>query len=205
VLHATDREFDPVQQLPAHHHRVGPLFPTTSGQDEDRFDLAGDSWALVSTSTDMQGETDIVEHAIDALQHFDLPVLATAPGRAHELRPKHHDVRIEDYVPHDLVLGHSRLFVTDAGHGSVMRGLIHGVPMLLVPWGRDQPGVAYRASELGVGIVVDRHDLTASTMQTAIEQLLSDTSIIDAAHRISERLRHEDPIGATCRILSDTI
>jgi hypothetical protein len=42
-------------------------------------------------------------------------------------------------------------------------------------------------------------------MQTAIEQLLSDTSILDAAHRISDRLRHEDPIGATCRILSDTI
>ena len=80
VIHATDRDFDPVRRLPIHHHQVGPLAPTTRDVGEDRFDLDGDSWALVSISTESQGETDIVLHAIDALQYQGLPVLVTAPG-----------------------------------------------------------------------------------------------------------------------------
>jgi len=55
-------------------------------------------------------------------------------------------------------LANSRLVISHAGHGIVMKALYHGVPMILVPWGRDQPGVAARAEALGVATVIRRDE-----------------------------------------------
>ena len=84
-----------------------------------------------------------------------------------------------------------------------MNGLVFGVPMVLVPWSRDQPGVARRASNLGAGAVVDRGSLSGSTMRAAIEEVLADAAIAQSLRRISDRLRTQDPVGRACRILLD--
>jgi UDP:flavonoid glycosyltransferase YjiC (YdhE family) len=38
----------------------------------------------------------------------------------------------------------------------VTKALGYGVPMVLVPWGRDQPGVAARAAALGAARIAGR-------------------------------------------------
>jgi UDP:flavonoid glycosyltransferase YjiC (YdhE family) len=45
-------------------------------------------------------------------------------------------------VPHAKVLKRSCLLVSHAGHGVVLKALYYGVPMVLVPWGRDQTGAS---------------------------------------------------------------
>ena len=45
---------------------------------------------------------------------------------------------LEQTVSHSAVLERGVLMVSHAGHGSVMKALWHGRPMVLVPWGRDQ-------------------------------------------------------------------
>ncbi len=204
VLHATDPEFDPVPSLPRNHHQVGPL-ATTSSAPHSAPDGAANSVALVSISTDMQGEESIVHSAVAALEELELTAVVTAPGRADQLRRDHPDIRIEEFAPHDDLLPASRVFITHAGHGSVMNGLVYGVPMVLVPWSRDQPGVARRAAELGAGIVVHRDALSGSTMRSAIEEVLADEAITETARRISGRLRNQDPVSKACRILTNTV
>ena len=69
--------------------------------------------------------------------------LAVTVGLGHlpeELAPIPANSHVEQYIPHSAVLGKSRLFVSHAGHGSVMKSLLYGVPMVLVPWSRDQLG-----------------------------------------------------------------
>ena len=144
VLHATDSEFDPVPSLPRNHYQVGPL--TTAASARRPHDAAAaNPMALVSISTDMQGEEAIVHGAVEALEELGLTAVVTAPGRADQLRRDHPNTRIEEFAPHDELLPTNSVFITHAGHGSVMNGLIYGVPMVLVPWSRDQPGVARRA------------------------------------------------------------
>jgi len=55
-----------------------------------------------------------------------------------------------------------------------MKALWYGVPMVLVPWGRDQPGVAARAEQLGVARVVARDQLTDTRLSEAITHVLED-------------------------------
>ena len=70
------------------------------------------------------------------------------------------------------------------------------VPMVLVPWGRDQPGVAARAEALGTAIVVDRDAADAETISTAIDRCLADEQIRAASMEHRGRLADTDPLEA---------
>ena len=74
-----------------------------------------------------------------------------------------------------------------------MKALCHGRPMVLVPWGRDQPGVAARAAALGVAEVLRRHDASQEALGGAIDRVLGDERLRESARGHSERLRGTDP------------
>jgi MGT family glycosyltransferase len=105
------------------------------------------------------------------------------------------NARIEQFVPHSAVLKRSGLLVSHAGHGVVAKALYYGVPMVLVPWGRDQPGVAARAAALGVAEVLARHDITEQRLSTAIQRVLSTPRYQENAARIAGRLQARDAVA----------
>lgn len=197
VLHATDPEFDPPPaSLPANHHYVGPLGVQAQPSRVETAFLAepGDPWVLVTLSTLPQaGELALARAALEALADRAVRVLLTlAPGHARDaLDAVPANTRLSGYLPHGVVLQRACLMIGHAGHGMVMRGLYHGVPMVLVPWGRDQPGVAARARAMGVAEVVPRSECRAQRMAQAIARVLGGSSYADAARRASERLQGE--------------
>src|SRR5207244_5475428 len=103
------------------------------------------------------------------------------------------NARVERTISHAAVLEDAALLVSHAGHGSVMKALWHGRPMVLVPWGRDQPGVAARAAALGVAAVVPREEATPEVISAAIDRVLDDEGMKEASRRQSERLSATDP------------
>ncbi len=94
------------------------------------------------------------------------------------------------------MLARSRLLLSHAGHGIVMKALYYGVPMVLVPWDRDQPGVAARAAALGAAEVVARQELTEVQLSAAINRALENPSYQEHAERIASRVRARDAIAA---------
>ena len=66
--------------------------------------------------------------------------------------------------------------------------------MVLVPWGRDQPGVAARAKALGVAAVVPRHHCTAANLADAISRVLGNVRHAGASRHASRRLRANDAL-----------
>ncbi len=55
-------------------------------------------------------------------------------------------------APHDLVMKEASLVVTHGGHGTVSRALIHGLPLLVMPMGRDQNDNAMRVEATAPGL-----------------------------------------------------
>jgi UDP:flavonoid glycosyltransferase YjiC (YdhE family) len=93
------------------------------------------------------------------------------------------------------------LLISHAGHGSVMKALWHGVPMVLMPWGRDQPGVAARAESLGVSQVVARDLVTDARLADTVQRVLEDRHMREAASDVARRLRVQDPVATACALL----
>lgn len=199
VLHAADQEFDicpPV--LPAHHQYVGPMFWEMPGRGEQILEKKGPPWVLVAVSTSPQpGDMTIVKTALKALESMNFRVLVTlAPGHnKDDLEEIPANVHVMGYTPHSKVLSHCRLVISHAGHGIVMKSMYHGIPMVLLPWGRDQPGVAVRAERMGTAVVVAKPDCSVHTLAAGIEKTLFDPRYLERSQAASCRLHQED--GAT--------
>lgn len=204
VLHATDREFDfNHTDLPAHHHYVGPLLWEAPGPVPAYLDLPGDPWVLVTLSSQQQDDVPLARAALTTLAAQRVRVLLTL-GEGHasaDLGEIPANANVEAYVPHAAVLQRSRLLLSHAGHGSVMKALWHGVPMVLVPWGRDQPGVAARAANMGVARVVAREELSEQRVAVAVQAALEDSAMRERALAAARRLQMQDPVATTCEWL----
>jgi UDP:flavonoid glycosyltransferase YjiC (YdhE family) len=200
VLHGTDALFDPPPpSLPRHHLYVGPLWWEWSNEVPPYLDAPGAPWVLVTVSSAPQAEEmTLVRTALRALAAHPVRVLLTLSDshQREEIGFVPPNARIERFVSHAAVLARSRLLLSHAGHGIVMKALYYGVPMVLVPWDRDQPGVAARAAALGAAEVVARQELTEVQLSAAINRALENPSYQEHAERIASRLRARDPIAA---------
>lgn len=197
VLHATDRTFDlSFDGLPERHHYVGPLgIWEPSSAAPGYLDEPGDPWVLVSISSQTQDDIALAQAAVAVLAGKPVrAVLTVGPGHtAAEIGGDRPNVRVEQVISHRAVLERGALLVSHAGHGSVMKALWIGRPMVLVPWGRDQPGVAARAAALGVANVVQREEASAGNLSAAIDAVLADDDMRAASAHHSERLQATDP------------
>lgn len=206
VLHATDRVFDlSFDGLPDHHRYVGPLgIWEPPGHVPVYLAEPGDPWALVTISSQLADDLPLAEAAIEALADRPLRVLVTV-GPDHdpdELRSVPPNARVERTVSHAAVLEHAALMVSHAGHGSVMKALWYGRPMVLIPWGRDQPGVAARAAALGVARSVPREEACPRAISDAIDTVLDDDGMVRRVEEQATRLRATDPSQTAAACIS---
>jgi hypothetical protein len=206
VLHATDQVFDySFANLPSRHHYVGPLGIWEPPQERPTYlDEPGDPWILVSISSQRQDDIQLAQAAVEALadQPFRVQVTLGPEHDPSELADHPRNARIEKTVSHSAVLERAQLLVGHAGHGTVMKALWHGKPMVLIPWGRDQPGVAARAKALGVAEVVPRTAATVESIGTAINRVLGSNNMRERAVFHSARLRATDPPGEAAQQLA---
>jgi UDP:flavonoid glycosyltransferase YjiC (YdhE family) len=204
VLHATDEVFDGNSGLSQREHYVGPLFWEPSDDLPGYVEEPGPPWVLVAISSAPQGDVELVPPALAALATHDVRVLATiGPNDQSACGVLPPNVRVERSVSHLRLLERAVLLVSHAGHGSVMKGLWSGVPMVLVPWGRDQPGVAARAGRLGVARIVEPSQL--ETIGSAIDEVLDDAAYRLAAREHGRRLRATDPITRACDLVEQSV
>jgi UDP:flavonoid glycosyltransferase YjiC (YdhE family) len=204
VLHSTDAQFDyNLTNLPANNFYVGPLIWEAPSENIEYLEEPGKPWVLVTLSSQEQDDIPLADETLRVLSQQEVRVALTI-GRGHqstELKAVPANVRIGQYIPHSRVLERSILMVSHAGHGSVMKALWYGVPMVLVPWGRDQPGVAARTEHLGVAKVVARNQLADGSLANAIKLVLNDKSYKERAYQYSLRLKQQDSVGMACDLL----
>jgi UDP:flavonoid glycosyltransferase YjiC (YdhE family) len=98
------------------------------------------------------------------------------------------------------VLGHAALVVTHGGHGTVMKALAAGVPMVVLHHGRDQADNAARVTARGAGVAVKRTAKPA-TIARAARRVLNDPTYRAAAHRLGRAVRRDADSGALLREL----
>jgi MGT family glycosyltransferase len=205
VLHATDQEFDfQPSQLPSNHHYVGFLLWEASKELPENFNQPGDPWALVTLSTAPQREEfTLARSALLALADQPVRTLLTLPAGnyAQELGNIPGNVTLAGFIPHTPVLERSSIVVSHAGHGLVSKALFHGVPMVLLPWDRDQPGVAARANHLGVAQVIPRPEVSPDTVRQAVAAVIDEPKYRETAARVSSRLKRTDAVDVACHLL----
>ena len=103
-------------------------------------------------------------------------------------------------APHDQVMEHAAIVVTHCGHGTVMRALAHGRPLLCLPMGRDQNDNAARVAARGAGIRLTR-DAPAPALRAALLTLLEDPAYALSAKTLGKAIAEAEPRDALVEAL----
>jgi UDP:flavonoid glycosyltransferase YjiC (YdhE family) len=195
LLIAMSAAFDfPADFLPSNVRYIGPLldasdwakpwtFSWPHGSDHPR--------ALVSFSTTNQDQVDVLQRTVNAIGHIKMDAVATlGPAlKVASLRAPA-NVTLLPSAPHDPVMKEVSLVVTHGGHGTVSRALSHGVPLLVMPMGRDQGDIATRVDACGVGLVL-APTAEETEIAAAISRLIKEPQFRAAARRLGDIMTAE--------------
>src|SRR4051812_28529716 len=94
-------------------------------------------------------------------------------GGAISWLPAADNVRVERFVPHGPVLERAAAVICHGGMGIVQKAIGAKVPIVAVPFGRDQPEVGRRIAESGTGVLVKNKDLSAQRLRSAVREARS--------------------------------
>lgn len=80
----------------------------------------------------------------------------------------HDRTRILRFVSHAAVMDAVDVVVTHGGMGTTQRALAAGVPLVVVPWGRDQKESARRVQHSGAGVMLSPKQLAPDRLRAAV-------------------------------------
>lgn len=189
----TSAAFDFPAELPANARYVGPVLDDPSwAADVPWTPPAGDDpLVLVAMSSTFQNHVECLQRIADALG--DLPVrgvVTTGPAVEPSAISAPANVTVVASAPHREVLRHASLVVTHGGHGTVIKTLAAGLPLVVLHHGRDQADNAVRVTERGAGVAVSRRS-SSQKISRAIARVLGDDRYRQAAARLGEQVARD--------------
>lgn len=111
------------------------------------------------------------------------------------------DPIVVGFAPQLELIKRAAVVITHAGINTALESLMEGVPMVAIPIGNDQPGVAARVRARGAGIVLSRRSISPGTVANAVRQVLQDGQYKNAALRIQAGMREIDGPGLAASII----
>jgi UDP:flavonoid glycosyltransferase YjiC (YdhE family) len=109
------------------------------------------------------------------------------------------------YAPYSQIFPHAAAIVHQGGSGTTGQAMQAGRPMLIVPYGWDQPDNAARVERLGMGLHVPRNRYSAETAAAALERLLGDSHFATRAAEVGAQLQREDGVTAACDAIESVL
>jgi UDP:flavonoid glycosyltransferase YjiC (YdhE family) len=109
------------------------------------------------------------------------------------------------YAPQLEILKRAALVITHAGLNTVLESLAEGVPLVALPLGNDQPGVAARVKAHGAGIVIPQQKLTVKKLRTAVRTVLEDGKYRAAAQWLKNAFRQVGGLNRAADVIEQAL
>jgi MGT family glycosyltransferase len=153
---------------------------------------AGDEpLVLVGMSSTFMDHAEVLQRAATALG--SLPVrglVTTGPSIPSDAIGAPPNVTVVERAPHREVLRHAAAVVTHAGHGTVIKSLAAGVPVVAMPLGRDQLDNAARVVHHGAGLRL-KPKASTDAIARAVRRVIDEPSFRANAGRLADAIAVE--------------
>ncbi|MEA3438724.1 MAG: glycosyltransferase [Chloroflexota bacterium] len=107
----------------------------------------------------------------------------------HSFQNPFSNVVLVNWAPYRSLLGKSSIMINHGGLGSIKHCIYFSVPLIVIPFGRDQPGNAARVDYHGIGLAADPNKVSESYLGTLINAIQEDPSYRTRINRMSQKFR----------------
>jgi MGT family glycosyltransferase len=184
LLYMTAEPFEyPRSDWPASVRMVGPCCWESPAATPEWLDRLDRPLVLVSTSSEFQDDGQLVTTTLEALADEPVRLIATVPSAGMPRGPVPANARVETFLPHSPILARAACAITHGGAGATQKALAAGVPVCVVPFGRDQLEVARRVEVARAGTRLPAQRLTAERLREKVREAMTMTS---GARRVAD-------------------
>ena len=199
----TSADFDFPAVLPPSARYVGPVLDDPSWSEAWTAPSGDEPLVLVGLSSTYQDHGSCLQRIADALGTLGVRgVITSGPALDPSTLRAPSNVTVVASAPHSRVLEHASAVVTHGGHGTVVKTLAAGLPMVVMHHGRDQADNAARVVARSAGIAVKR-TAPPPKIAAAVREILSDPRYRQGAQRLGESIRRDAASGVLVRELED--
>jgi zeaxanthin glucosyltransferase len=201
-------EFE-VADRPANLHYTGP-FVDSRQRPPVSFDwerLDGRRLIYASLGTLQNGSEEMFRIIADACAGIEAQLVISLGGG---LDPKRLGTLSGNpivvwYAPQLELLKRAAAVITHAGLNTVLESLMEGVPLVCIPLGNDQPGVAARVAARGAGVVAPRNRLNVQRLRSAVRAVLEEQKYRSAAVGIQQAMRRVDGLERAADVIEGAL
>jgi MGT family glycosyltransferase len=158
-------------------HVVGPLLWEPPYHDVEQ-PPGSDPLVLVAPSTAQDPEQRLLRACLEGLAGEPIRVLATWNRKPLPVPVKvAANIRLVEWISYARTMPQCALVICHAGHGTMVRALASGSPVLAVPHSGDMAENAARASWAGAGVRLPWRLLGERTLRLAVRHALSEPGL----------------------------
>jgi MGT family glycosyltransferase len=158
---------------PEHVRLVGPGIWEPASENGDASAKDGPPLVLVTASTEFQNDGRLIRTAIEALRDQPYRVVLTTGALDPTDFEAAANMRIVRYAPHGELLGRAVCVVCHGGMGITQKALAAGVPVCVVPFGRDQFEVGRHVATAGAGVSLPAFMLETEALRVGVRETIA--------------------------------
>jgi MGT family glycosyltransferase len=147
----------------------------------------------------------LINPALSGLADEPVQVVVTAGGSKEGKILSTKNAIIEPYVPYELILPMTSVFVTNGGYNGVQQALSYGVPVVCYGESEDKPLVSARVRWSGVGIALQAGISMPEQIRVAVRKILHDPSYSERARTLGAEIAKSDALQTISRTVDATI
>ena len=207
VITQTPKEFDyPNIPWPAQFHYAGP-FHNDEGREKVAFQwdkLTGEPLVYASMGTLVNGLEHVYRTILDAVRSLSGVQVVLSVGRnvdLDDLGPIPSNTLVVRSAPQIELLKRAALCITHAGLNTTLEALAQGVPMVAIPIGYDQPGVAARIAYHGAGEFLQLEELTVARLSEMIQRVRTNHSYENKARHLQKAIARTHGLDLAAEVI----
>lgn len=147
---------------------VGPMNWSPPQPEPAWLDELSDPLVLVTCSTERQRDERLLHVALDGLPRVGFSVLGTSAAHDPAAFNPPAGSKVVRFASHDPLLARAVCVVCHGGLGITQKALAAGVPVVVVPFGRDQMETARRVELARAGVRLSPRRLSPSRLLKAV-------------------------------------
>ncbi len=201
-------EFD-IEPPPPHLYYTGPFVDATQRPTVefawDRLD--GRPLVYASLGTLQNRSLDIFRKIAEACAGLNVQLVISLGGglEPDRLGNLSGDPLVVKFAPQLELVKRASIVITHAGLNTVLESLAEGVPLVCIPLGNDQPGVASRVATHGAGVVIPPRKANAERLRAAVRAVIEGESYRNAARQLQSAMAQIDGPERAADIVEDVL
>ena len=171
-LYYTARPFELDLEFPPSFRFVGPGVWEPPASEPEWLAHVDNSLILVGASSEHQRDAALIQTALEAFGDRDVTLAVSTAAQDPDGFDVPANAHVERWLPHSVLLSRASCVICHGGMGITQKALAAGVPLCVVPFGRDQFDVAARVAAVGAGTAVMPDALGVASLRAAVDEAI---------------------------------